>query len=126
MAGVADHLPLVDAGLRIEVFCNREKTEEEYSWNRQVISGIYHAKSISGGRLWYEKTVQDPNDMWWSLRFDAGLNQWFFMYSDIKIESFKQNENLSDVKGKFILARAAHVQNHLKVSFSAHQSHTKA
>ena len=58
MSGVADHLPLVDAGLRIEVFCNREKTEEEYSWNRQVISGIYHAKSISGGRLYYEKTVQ--------------------------------------------------------------------
>ena len=100
MSGVADHSPLVDAGLRIEVFCNREKTEKEYSWNRQVISGIYHAKSVSGGRLWYEKTVQDPNDMWWSLRFDVELNRWFFMYSDVKIVT--KNENLSDVTGKFI------------------------
>ena len=77
--------PPKDAGPVIMVFCNKDKTEAEYSWNREVISGVYYAIGEFGGRKIYEKSVEDPNKMWWSLRFDAENNRWISSYSDSKI-----------------------------------------
>ena len=71
------------SGLQVE--CNKDKTEPEYSWNREVISGTYRAKGVFAGRIIYEKTVEDPNKKWWSFRFDAENNRWVFMFSDSKI-----------------------------------------
>ena len=77
--------PPKDAGPVIMVFCNKDKTEAEYSWNREVISGVYYAIGEFGGRKIYEKSVEDPNKMWWSLRFDVENNRWISSYSDSKI-----------------------------------------
>ena len=98
--------PPKDAGPVIMVFCNKDKTEAEYSWNREVISGVYYAKGQFGGRNIYEKSVEDPNKMWWSLRFDAENNRWISSYSDSKIvigtEKFGSTIGLpSPVTGEF-------------------------
>ena len=56
----------------------------------EVISGIYTAKGVFGSHLFYEKTVADKNEHWWSLRFDrpgenAKTNRWIFMFSDQQV-----------------------------------------
>ena len=101
------YAPPKGAGRVIMVFCNKDKTEAEYSWNREVISGVYYAKGEFGGRYIYEKSVEDPNKMWWSLRFDAENNRWISSYSDSKIvignEKFGATiQNFSDEPGELI------------------------
>ena len=93
--------------LSLEVECNKDKTEAEYSWNKKVISGAYLPKGVFAGRIIYEKTVEDPNKMWWSLRFDAENDRWVFSYSDSKIvignEKFGATiQNISDEPGELI------------------------
>ena len=91
----------------LEVECNKGKTEAEYSWNKKIISGAYLPKGVFAGRIIYEKTVEDPNKMWWSLRFDAENDRWVFSYSDSKIvignEKFGATiQNFSDEPGELI------------------------
>ena len=92
---------------KLEVACNKDKTESEYSWNRRVISGTYQAKGVFAGRLIYEKTVREPNNIWWSMRFDAGNNRWDFTWSSSQIAIGKFHtklgatiENFSNVPGE--------------------------
>ena len=102
---------------RLQIACNADKTEEEekadahyrhiIAHNRQCISGTYRAKGVFAGRIIYEKTVEDPNKMWWSLRFDAENDRWVFSYSDSKIvignEKFGATiQNISDEPGELI------------------------
>ena len=113
------YAPPKGAGRVIMVFCNKDKTEAEYSWNREVISGVYYAKGEFGGRYIYEKSVEDPNKMWWSLRFESENNRWstdsppkvrrwIFEYSSSKIIMGEEKfgaiiENFSDEPGEFIV-----------------------
>lgn len=92
----------------LQVTCNKDKPAAEYSWNRKVISGTYRAKGVFAGRIIYERTHEDPNNMWWSLRFDAANNRWVFMYSDSKIAIGKEKygetiEDYSFEPGEFIV-----------------------
>ena len=59
--------------------------------NREVISGTYQAKGVFAGRLIYEKTVQDYNGMWWSMRWDAQNNRWEFNWGGQKVRGTIEN-----------------------------------
>ena len=107
--------PSKDAGPVIMVFCNKDKTEAEYSWNREVISGVYYAKGEFGGRYIYEKSVEDPNKMWWSLRFDVENNRWISSYSDSKIVI--GNEKFGSTIGLFSLDSRGEFKDHESLSF---------
>ena len=109
------YAPPKGAGRVIMVFCNKDKTEAEYSWNREVISGVYYAKGEFRGRYIYEKSVEDPNKMWWSLRFDAENNRWISSYSDSKIVI--GNEKFGSTIGLFSLDSRGEFKDHESLSF---------
>ena len=99
---------------RLQIACNADKTEEEEKADgyiahyRQCISGTYRAKGVFAGRIIYEKTVEDFNKMWWSMRFEAANNRWIFEYSSSKIVMGELKfggiiENFSDEPGEFIV-----------------------
>ena len=100
---------------RLQIACNADKTEEEEKADgyiahyRQCISGTYRAKGVFAGRIIYEKTVEDYNKKWWSMRFEAANNRWIFEYSSSKIVMGELKfggliENFSDEPGEFIKA----------------------
>ena len=104
---IDDTNAIYETYFKLEVACNKNKTKSEFSRNRRNISGTYQAKGVFAGRLIYEKTVQDPNNMWWSMRFDAGNDRWDFTYSSSKIAIGKFHtklgatiENFSNVPGE--------------------------
>lgn len=92
----------------LQVACNKDKTGEKNSRRRKNISGTYRAKGVFAGHIIYEKTHEDTNNMWWSLRFDAANKRWIFRYDDSKIVIGKKKygetiEDYSFEPGEFIV-----------------------
>ena len=55
-------------------------------WNTVTLSGTYREKGLFEGYYIYEKTTQDGNGNWWSLRRDSTTNEWAFWYQGHQIE----------------------------------------
>ena len=107
-----DELPrgvLPSGILKIEKYCPGLKVRFPIiAHNRQCISGTYRAKGVFVGRIIYEKTVEDYNKMWWSMRFEPENNRWIFEYSSSKIVMGELKfggiiENFSDEPGEYIV-----------------------
>ena len=67
---------------RVRVACDDDKIEDGSKSDKRT----YRAKGFFEGRKIYEKTLQDSDKMWWSLRFDAENNRWVFSYFSSKID----------------------------------------
>ena len=68
---------MVLAYMRLDVTASCSSSHEV-----QVISGTYVAAGVFNDRIIYQKTVQDVNLQWWSLRYNRwwSYDQWIFSY----------------------------------------------